>query len=66
MVVCKANNYGSQGVIKNNLGSYIDTVLDPIDNEYYKRYLIDIEKSLEKYTVTKKDRKNILCKFDKN
>lgn len=49
MLVCKVDNIGSQRVIENNLGSYIDTVLDPCDNEYYKRYNIDVEKSLELY-----------------
>ena len=49
MLVCKVDNFGSQGVIENNLGSYIDIVLDPRDNEFYKRYKIDVDKSLELY-----------------
>lgn len=53
MLVCKVNNFGSQRVIENNLGSYIDTVLDPCDNEYYKRYNIDVDKSLELYNNEK-------------
>ena len=57
MLVCKVDNFGSQRVIENNLGSYIDTVLDPCDNEYYKRYLINIEKSIDSFE-TKKSLKN--------
>lgn len=44
MIVCKEDNIGSQKVIENNLGKYIDTVLDPTDNQYYKRYTININK----------------------
>ena len=40
--------------IENNFGKYLDTVLDPVDNKYYKRYTINVEKSLESY---KKDRR---------
>ena len=58
MLVCKVDNFGSQRVIENNLGSYIDTVLDPCDNEYYKRYNIDVEKSLELYKNEKQHKIN--------
>ena len=54
MIVCHIDNIGSQKVIENNFGQYVDTVLDPTDNKYYKRYIINIEKSLESY---KKDRR---------
>lgn len=57
MAVCHVNNYGSQKVIENNLGSYIDTVLDPTDNKYYKRYIIDVEKSLENFKMNKESKK---------
>ena len=53
MLVCKVDNFGSQRVIENNLGSYIDTVLDPCDNEYYKRYNIDVEKSIDSFETKK-------------
>lgn len=57
MIVCHVDNYGSQKVIESNLGSYIDTVLDPTDNKYYKRYILDVEKSLDNYKI-KKGEKN--------
>lgn len=62
MLVCKVDNFGSQRVIENNLGSYIDTVLDSCDNEYYKRYNIDVEKSLELYKNEKQHKINHLKK----
>lgn len=49
MIVCLNNNIGSQKVIENNFGKYLDTVLDPVDNKYYKRYTINVEKSLDSY-----------------
>ena len=58
MIVCQVDNIGSQKVIENNLGSYKDTVLDPTDNKYYKRYLIDVEKSLENFTINNRNEKN--------
>ena len=58
IIVCQVDNIGSQKVIENNLGSYKDTVLDPTDNEYYKRYIIDVEKSLEIFKNNNKDEKN--------
>lgn len=51
MIVCQVDNVGSQKVIENNLGKYIDTVLDPTDNEYYKRYMINVEKSLDSLKI---------------
>ncbi len=58
MAVCHVDNNGSQKVIENNLGSYMDTVLDPIDNEHYKRYIIDVEKSLDNFKMNKEDETN--------
>ena len=62
MIVCQVDNIGSQKVIENNLGSYKDTVLDPTDNKYYKRNLIDVEKSLENFTINNRNEKNKIVK----
>ncbi len=45
MITCKEDNIGSSKIIENNFGEYIDKVKDR-DNVTYKRYLIDVEKSL--------------------
>lgn len=52
-LICSKDNIGSQRVIENNFGKYIDTNFDSSDNEYYKRYIINVKESLHKFECKK-------------
>ncbi|MDE5630547.1 MAG: GNAT family N-acetyltransferase [Bacilli bacterium] len=49
MVVCEENNLGSIGIIENNFGVFKDMVFDSKNNVNFKRYIIDVGKSIDEF-----------------
>lgn len=49
MVVCAEENIGSSGIIENNFGVFKDTVFDPKCCVNFKRYKIDVDKSIDEF-----------------
>ena len=49
MVVCDERNLGSSGVIENNFGVIKDIVYNPKRNRNFKRYIIDVDKSIDEF-----------------
>lgn len=49
MVVCEEDNLGSIGIIENNFGVLKDMVFDSKHDTNFKRYIIDVNKSIEEF-----------------
>lgn len=49
MVVCRDDNIASIGIIENNFGVLKDTVLDSKHDANFKKYMIDVEKSIDEF-----------------
>ena len=48
LITCEIQNIGSAKTIENNLGTFEKEIYSPIVNANFKRYWIDVEKSLDK------------------
>ena len=49
MVTCEEYNLGSTSIIENNFGVFKDIIFDPKSGKNFKRYLIDVDKSIEEF-----------------
>ena len=49
MVTCVEQNLGSAGIIENNFGVFKDMVFYSKENHNMKRYIIDVDDSIEKF-----------------
>lgn len=49
MVTCAEDNLGSAGVIETNFGLYLDMAYDQERECNFKRYIIDVDKSIEEF-----------------